>query len=155
LTELASLDSTIGLDVRYATTNNFMGAAFYDEAAVFLQRPAAEALVRAHRALRDEGYCLMIHDGYRPWYVTKMFWDATPEDIRLFVADPERGSRHNRGAAVDLTLFDLPTGMAVEMVSRYDESSDRAFADYPGGTSRQRWLRELLREAMEDVSFTV
>mgnify|MGYP001371863654 CR=1 FL=1 len=154
LVELVALDSTIRLDVRYATTNNFMGEVFYSEARAFLQRPAAEALVRAHRGLAERGYGLLVHDGYRPWYVTKMFWDATPESLREFVANPARGSRHNRGCAVDLTLFDLATGQAVEMPSGYDEFSPRAYADYPGGTSRQRWHRALLRQAMEAQGFT-
>jgi D-alanyl-D-alanine dipeptidase len=155
LAELVALDPTIRLDVRYATTNNFMGEVFYTEGRAFLQRPAAEALVRAHRALADRGYGLLIHDGYRPWYVTRMFWDATPEPLRIFVADPSLGSRHNRGCAVDLTLFDLSTGLPVEMPGGYDEMSPRSFPDYPGGTTRQRWHRELLRQAMEAQGFTV
>lgn len=155
LVELRSLDSSIQYDIRYATTNNFMGVKFYSEARAFLQRPAAVALVRVHRALKDKGYGLLIHDAYRPWYVTKMFWDATPDSLKIFVADPMKGSRHNRGCAVDLTLCDLKTGKAVEMVSGYDEFSDRAFPDYMGGTSLQRWYRELLREAMESEGFQV
>ena len=155
LVNLSTLDSTIRFDIRYATENNFMSSVFYSEAKAFLQRPAAEALVRVHRKLKDLGYGVMIHDGYRPWYVTKMFWDATPEDKRVFVADPSIGSRHNRGCAVDLTLYDLKTGEPVEMVSGYDEFSDRAFPEYPGGTSLQRWRRELLRSAMEAEGFDV
>jgi D-alanyl-D-alanine dipeptidase len=87
--------------------------------------------------------------------VTRMFWDAMPADKRWLVADPSRGSRHNRGAAVDLTLYDLATGQAVEMPGTYDETSERSFPGYPGGTSRQRWHRELLRRAMEGEGFTV
>ncbi len=153
LVELVRLEPSIKLEIRYATTNNFLGTRFYDEARAFLQRPAAEALVRAHRALRQQGYGLLIHDAYRPWYVTKMFWDATPIDRRWLVADPAQGSRHNRGSAVDLTLYDLATGLPVEMPSTYDESTDRAYADYPGGTTRQRWHRALLRRAMEAEGF--
>ncbi len=155
LIEIAELDSTIQLDIRYASTNNFMGAVFYDEPRAFMQRPAAEALARVSGALRERGYGLLIHDAYRPWYVTKMFWDATPEEQKLFVADPEQGSRHNRGCAVDLTLYDLQTGEPVAMVGGYDEFTERSYAEYPGGTSRQRWLRELLREAMEREGFEV
>ncbi|HSM60609.1 MAG TPA: M15 family metallopeptidase, partial [Longimicrobiales bacterium] len=155
LVELVTLDPTIRLDIRYASTNNFMGEVFYPEPRAFLQRPAAEALVRAHRWLGERGYGLLVHDGYRPWYVTKMFWDATPEGMKVFVADPASGSRHNRGAAVDLTLYDRATGEPVEMPGGYDEFSPRSFPDYPGGTSRQRWHRELLREAMEREGFTV
>ena len=84
-----------------------------------------------------------------------MFWDATPEDKHDFVADPAKGSRHNRGCAVDLTLYDLKTGRPVEMPGGYDEMSRRAYPDYPGGTSRQRWQRDLLRRAMEAEGFTV
>jgi D-alanyl-D-alanine dipeptidase len=155
LVDVTALDPTIRLDVRYATENNFMGARFYDQPRAFLQRPAAEALARASRRLRERGYGLLVHDAYRPWYVTRMFWDATPDSQKVFVADPASGSRHNRGAAVDLSLYDLETGRPVEMPSGYDEFSPRAYPDYPGGTSRQRWHRELLREAMEAEGFSV
>ena len=155
LVELTSLDPTIKLEIRYATTNNFLGTRFYDEARAFMQRPAAEAVVRANQKLRTLGYGLLIHDAYRPWYVTKMFWDATPVDKHWLVANPAEGSKHNRGAAVDLTLFDLATGKPVEMPSTYDESTGRAYADYPGGTSLQRWHRALLRNAMVSEGFIV
>lgn len=155
LVPVASLDPTIRLDVRYATTNNFMRAAFYSSARAYLQRPAAEAVARASRALRPLGYGLLVHDAYRPWYVTKMFWEGTPAAQRIFVADPAQGSRHNRGAAVDLTLYDLRTGRPVEMPGGYDEFSNRSYPYYPGGTSLQRWHRALLRGAMEAEGFTV
>ena len=155
LVDLRRLDAGLKFDIRYAGTDNFMGFPLYERAGAFLQRPAAEALVRANRALKPLGFGLMIHDGYRPWRVTKLFWDATPPDAHIFVADPAKGSRHNRGCAVDLTLYDLKTGRAVEMTSRYDEMSPRAFADYPGGTSLQRWRRDLLRRVMEAEGFDV
>jgi D-alanyl-D-alanine dipeptidase len=155
LVELAKLDPTIHLDIRYATANDFLGRAVYTQARAFLQRPAAEALVRALHRLQSYGYGLLIHDGYRPWYVTKIFWEATPTDGKIFVADPAQGSRHNRGCAVDLTLYDLKTDEPVEMTGLYDEMSPRSFPDYPGGTSLQRWHRDLLRWAMESEDFTV
>ena len=155
LVDLKRLDAGLKFDIRYASTDNFMGFPLYERAGAYLQRPAAEALVRASRALKPLGFGLMIHDGYRPWPVTKLFWDATPPDAHIFVADPAKGSRHNRGCAVDLTLYDLKTGQAVEMTSRYDEMSPRAFADYPGGTSLQRWHRDLLRRVMEAEGFDV
>ncbi len=155
LTELVALDSTIRLDIRYATDANFLSAPVYTQARAFLQRPAAEALVRAHRRLALQGYGLLIHDGYRPWYVTKMFWDGTPPAQHDFVADPSQGSRHNRGGAVDLTMYDLRTGKPVVMTGGYDEMSDRSYPEYPGGTSRQRALREILRAAMESEGFSV
>lgn len=155
LVDITQLDNTIKLDIRYATTNNFMSSIFYDQAKAFMQRPAAEALVNVHRNLKAKGYGLMIHDAYRPWYVTKMFWDATAESLKHFVADPKKGSRHNRGCAVDLTLYDLKTGEAVDMVATYDEFSDRSFPYYPGGTTKQRWLRKLLRNSMEAEGFEI
>ncbi len=155
LVEVAALDPTIKLDIRYASTNNFLGSVFYSQPKAFLQRPAAEAVVRINAKLKKLGYGLLIHDAYRPWYVTKVFWDATPNDGKIFVADPSQGSRHNRGMAVDLSLYDLRTGKPIEMVGTYDELSDRSYPDYPGGTSLQRWNRELLRDAMESDGFTV
>jgi D-alanyl-D-alanine dipeptidase len=153
LVEPARLDSSIHLDVRYATTNNFLGSVFYSSAHAFLQRPAADALVRAAHGLRRLGYGLLIHDAYRPWYVTKVFWDATPPESRWLVANPAQGSKHNRGAAVDITLYELATGKPVEMPSTYDEATPRATADFPGGTSRQRWHRALLRRVLEAEGF--
>ncbi len=155
LVELTTLDPAIHLDIRYATTNDFLGAPVYTQARAFMQRPAAEALVRALHKLQPLGYGLLIHDAYRPWYVTKIFWDATPPEGKIFVADPSQGSRHNRGCAVDLTLYDLVTGKPIEMPGTYDEMSPRSFPDYPGGTSLQRWHRDLLRRAMESEGFTV
>ena len=155
LTELVTLDSSIHLDIRYASDRNFLSTPMYSQARAFLQKPAAEALVRAHRKLAAEGYGLLIHDGYRPWYVTKMFWDGTPADKHTFVADPANGSRHNRGGAVDLTMYDLKTGRPIITTGGYDEMSDRSYPQYPGGTSRQRALREILRAAMESEGFHV
>jgi D-alanyl-D-alanine dipeptidase len=155
LVELAPLDPSIGLDIRYATTNDFLGTPVYSQARAFLQRPAAEALLRVLQKLKPLGYGLLIHDAYRPWYVTKIFWDATPPEGKIFVADPAQGSRHNRGCAVDLTLYDLASGKTIEMPGTYDEMSPRSYPDYPGGTSLQRWHRDLLRRAMESEGFTV
>ncbi len=155
LVELSKLDPSIRLDVRYASDNNFLGLPVYAQARAFLQRPAAEALLRAGRRLAGRGYGLMVFDGYRPWYVTRMFWDATPPAQRIYVADPARGSRHNRGCAVDLSLYELASGLPVEMTGGYDEMTPRSFPDYPGGSARQRWHRDLLREAMEAEGFSV
>ncbi len=155
LVDLTTLDPGIKLDIEYATPNNFLGTPVYEEAKAFLQRPAAEALARVAQKLRPLGYGLLIHDAYRPWYVTKIFWDATPPDKKIFVADPQQGSRHNRGCAVDLTLYDFKTGTPVVMTGGYDEMSERSYAFYPGGTSLQRWHRALLRRALEAQGFAV
>jgi CubicO group peptidase (beta-lactamase class C family)/D-alanyl-D-alanine dipeptidase len=155
LVELRRLDTTIHYDIRYATSNNFMGTPFYSSAHAFMQRPAAEAVARASAELHKLGYGLLVHDSYRPWYVTKMFWDGTPADKHIFVADPSQGSRHNRGCAVDLTLYDLKTGAPIQMTGGYDEMTDRSYPLYPGGTTSQRWHRDVLRHAMEAQGFNV
>lgn len=155
LVELVKLEPSLKLDIRYATRDNFLGTPVYPAARAFMERQAAEALVRVHRALKIRGYGLLIHDSYRPWWVTKLFWEATSTREREFVADPAKGSRHNRGSAVDLTLFDLATGNVIEMPGGYDEMSTRSYPTYPGGTSLQRWHRDLLRAAMEQQGFTV
>ena len=157
LVELVKLDAGIRLDIRYATTNNFMGRPVYRQARAFLQRPAAEALVRANASLKPRGYGLLVFDGYRPWSVTKAFWDSATQAQRDigFVANPAEGSKHNRGCAVDLTLYKLSTGSEVTMPSAYDEFSERAFPAYQGGTAESRANRDLLRSAMEAEGFTV
>ena len=155
LVEIVALDPSVKLDIRYASSNNFMGRPFYQQARAFLQRPAAAALVRAHKRLEKDGYGILVHDGYRPWSVTKAFWDATPANKKDFVADPAKGSRHNRGCAADITLYDRRTGAAVEMTSDYDEMTERAYPDYTGGTAAQRKLRDLLRAAMEAEGYMV
>ena len=155
LVEIVKLDTTIKLDIRYATKNNFLGKPVYKQARAFLQRPAAEALVRVNQALREKGYGVMIFDGYRPWSVTKVLWDSTPKEKKIYVADPAVGSRHNRGCAVDLTLYELKTGQAMKMPSAYDEMTERSHPDYACATPEATRLRDLLIAAMREEGFTV
>ena len=155
LVELTSLDKTIKLDIRYATSNNFVGRPVYPEARAFLQKPAAKGVVEVHQKLKERGLGIVIFDGYRPWSITKLFWDVVAEDQRKFVADPAKGSKHNRGCAVDLSVFDLKTGELIDMPSGYDEFTERASPTYAGGTDKQRANRDMLRKLMEDVGFTV
>jgi D-alanyl-D-alanine dipeptidase len=155
LVELITLDNSIKLDIRYATANNFVGRQVYPEARAFLQRPAAEALVRVNKKLKKKHLGLVIFDGYRPWAITKLFWEVTPEDKRKFVANPDKGSKHNRGCAVDLSVYDLRTGKLIEMPSGYDEFSERASPNYNGGTDEERANRDMLRRVMEAEGFTV
>ena len=143
------------LDIRYATANNFVGRPVYPEARAFLQRPAAEAVIRVHKQLKKKGLGIVVFDGYRPWTITKLFWDVVPEDKRKFVADPTKGSKHNRGCAIDLSIYDLKTGELIPMPSGYDEFTERASPDYKGGTDKERTNREMLRALMEAEGFTV
>lgn len=155
LIELVKLDKTIKLDIRYARADNFVGRAVYTEARAFLQKPAAEAVARAHQKLKKLGLGLMIFDGYRPWSVTKLFWEVTPEDKRKFVANPQTGSRHNRGCAVDLSIYNLKTDKLVDMPSDFDEFTERASPDYKGASEIQTKNRDLLRKMMEAEGFIV
>lgn len=155
LVELKKLDKSIKLDIRYATADNFMGRVVYPEARAFLQRPAAEGVVRVHKLLKKEGLGLAIFDGYRPWSITKLFWDTVTLEQRKFVADPATGSKHNRGCAVDLTMFDRKTGKLLPMPSGYDEFTERASPNYTGGTDEERANRDRLRQLMEAEGFTV
>ena len=155
LVELVRLDPSIRLEIRYATEKNEFGRPFYKEARAFLQRPAAEALARVNASLKAKGYGLLVFDGYRPWSVTKQLWDLTPADKKVFVANPKNGSRHNRGGAVDLTLYDLKTGREADMGGRYDEMTPRSYVTYEDGPKDALARRDLLRGAMEKEGFFV
>lgn len=155
LIELIKLDKTIKLDIRYARADNFVGKPVYTEARAFMQRPAADAIVKVHQKLKKKNLGLVIFDGYRPWSVTKLFWEVVTEDQQKFVANPEKGSKHNRGCAVDLSIYDLKTGELLEMPSDFDNFTEKASPDYKGGTAKQRENRDLLRKLMEAEGFTV
>ena len=155
LVELSKVDTTFRFDIRYATTNNFAGQPVYKEARAFLQQPAAECLKEAHEELKSMGYGLLIFDAYRPWSVTKLFWDITPAKNKMYVAKPSKGSRHNRGCAIDLSLYDLKTGKEIEMTGAYDEMSARSHRSYTGGTLEQRKNRDLLIKVMRSYGFSV
>ena len=155
LVELVKLDPSIKLDTRYATANNFVGKVIYKEARAFLQRSAADSLVRIHQTLKDEGYGLVIFDGYRPLSATKLFWEVTPPEKKKFVANPANGSRHNRGCAVDLGLFDLKSGANLDMPTDFDDFTAKAAIDYAGANDLQKKNRSILRKAMESDGFKV
>jgi D-alanyl-D-alanine dipeptidase len=154
LIELVTLDPAIKLDMRYATANNFTGRVLYDEARAFLAAPAAQAVARASTAAQADGFGLTIYDAYRPWRITKKLWDATPVGPKKeYVANPKRGSKHNRGCAVDLTLHDLRTGQLVEMPTEFDDFSEKAHRDYMGATPAALTNRARLQRYLEAEGF--
>jgi CubicO group peptidase (beta-lactamase class C family)/D-alanyl-D-alanine dipeptidase len=155
LVNLRRVDPTMRFDIRYAGVRNFLGLPVYASPDAWLEKSAAEALRRVNFRLRRQFLQLMVLDAYRPWHVTKIFRDATPPHLHDYVADPAKGSRHNRGCAVDVTLFDLRRMMEVPMVSGFDEMNHRAWPLNPGGTEYQRHYRDLLRRSMEAEGFTV
>jgi D-alanyl-D-alanine dipeptidase len=138
-------------DVRYATTNNFMHARLYPVSRVLLRRPAAIALHEVERELARDGLGLKIFDGYRPYRVTVRMWK--PIRNPDFVADPAKGSRHNRGAAVDLTLIDLRTGRELPMPTGYDDFTPRARQDFNDLPAEAVANRARLREVMTKHGF--
>lgn len=153
LVELVRLDPKLRLDIKYARDDNFIGHAFYPEARAFLISSAAHALARAHARARKDGYGFTIYDAYRPLSATKVMWDATPRHLRNYVANPKRGSKHNRGCAVDLTLNDLVTGQQVEMPSPFDEFTRRAHRDYMAASPEALANRARLERYMEAEGF--
>lgn len=155
LVELIKLDPTLKLDIRYATKNNFLKRVIYKEAKAFLQKPVAEALIKVQKRVKKDDYSLLIFDGYRPWSVTKLFWDEIDPSKRNFVADPKAGSIHNRGCAVDLSLFDLKKEKEAKMPSEYDTFNESAYPSYTGGTKEERDKRDYLINAMKEEDFTV
>lgn len=151
LVEIRSVDPEIG-----TPPANPSGAAATEEPVYrkfWLQRPAALALARAHRRLKSLGYGLVVNDAYRPWYITKYLKLSLPPEQGKYMADPAKGSHHNRGTAVDVALFELATGRPADMGYGPGELSERASSSYPGGTSLQRWHRLLLRSAMAANGF--
>ena len=155
LVDLKKIDNKLKLDIRYASENNFMRSKFYNSSRAFLNSEAAQNLLNAHRELEKKGYGIVIFDAYRPWYVTKMFWEGTPEALKHFVADPEKGSVHNRGCAIDIGLYDMITGKNIDMISGYDEFTERAYPNYNGGEKSKRDIRDLLISTMEKNNFSV
>ena len=155
LVDIESLNNSIKLDIRYATKNNFMQTKFYKQPKAFLNYAPAQNLISAHKELNDFGYGIVIYDAYRPWFITKMFWEGTPNELKHFVADPNKGSVHNRGCAVDIGLYDLKTEKIIKMISGYDEFSEKAYPDYPGGTLEERKIRDLLIDIMNKNNFDV
>ena len=157
LVDLAAVDPTIRIDLRYATTDNFTGAAVYPVARCLLRRDAADRLARVQRRLRADGYGLLVWDCYRPLSVQERFWTLVPDE--RYVARPARrdgrpvaGSKHNRGAAVDVTLVDA-SGAPLPMPTGFDDFSERAHRGAPGVKPVARANAARLESAMTAEGF--
>lgn len=153
LVDVRKYDPEIRLALAYASPRNSYGFALYDRNVALLQRPAARALARANASLKPLGFVLQLSDAYRPWHVTKFLHISANPQMRKFVASPNAGSHHNRGTAVDVTLFDLAAGREADVGHLGGELSERAHSFFPGGTSLQRWHRLVLRTALERQGF--
>lgn len=151
LVELIKINSTFVLDIRYATTNNFTGKKVYPSAHCFLQEPAAKALNLVQKDLAKKGLGLKIWDGYRPLSVQKIFWKICSNP--KYVANPAKGSKHNRGCAVDCTIIELKTGKELAMPSLFDEFSIRANRRYEKMAPQARRNCQALEEIMKKYGF--
>lgn len=148
----------IVLDIRYATTDNFTGEVVYPCARCYLRKEVAERLAKVQELARQLGLGLKIYDGYRPYRVQARFWELVPDE--RYVAKPKMengkiviGSRHNRGAAVDVTLVD-ENGDELEMPTGFDDFTPKAKPDYAGGSEQSRANRDLLIRVMSSQGFT-
>lgn len=152
MVDITSLDSDFVIDVRYATENNFTGEVLYPVPRVFLRKAAAMALVDAHKELKESGMRFLVFDGYRPVSVQEKMWEIMPDE--RYVADPKKGSRHNRGAAVDLTIVDS-LGNPLDMGTDYDDFTEKATPDYADVSDEVKENRQFLVELMKRHGFSV
>ncbi len=150
-TELSVLDNTITLDMRYATTNNFVKAQMYDCGRCFVRPEAAKAVAKAHKILKDKGYGgLKMFDCYRPRPYQKRLWDKMPDS--RYVTPPWKGSQHTRGLAVDLTVIDK-NGNELDMGTPFDTFTAEAHSGYKNLPKQVLNNRQLLRGVLESVGF--
>lgn len=140
-------------DVKYATTDNVTKLVLYETPGVFLRSPAAYALKNVAAELALNGIGLVVYDGYRPYSITKKIWESVLDED--FAASPKTGSRHNRGCAIDLGLYDLKTGELLEMPTVFDEFTPKAGHPYQDLPLTVRANRALLRSIMEKHGFLV
>lgn len=150
IVDILSVDSTIVLDIRYATDNNFTKTKLYPVARAKLRREAAESLAAVNQELRSHGLRLKVYDAYRPLAIQWKLWEVVPNED--YVADPRKGSRHNRGAAVDLTIIDS-LGNELEMPTPYDDFTEKAWHSYGSLPDSVRKNRAMLKEMMERHGF--
>lgn len=145
IVSLLSLDSTFVLDIRYATENNFTKTKLYPVAIAKLRRQPAESLVAVNRELQQQGLRLKIYDAYRPLSIQRKLWEVVPDEN--YVANPNKGSRHNRGAAVDCTIVDS-LGNELAMPTPYDDFTEKAWHTYDALPDSVKRNRELLKQTM-------
>ncbi|MNJ97201.1 D-alanyl-D-alanine dipeptidase [compost metagenome] len=141
------------LDIKYATKDNFMKRVMYPQARAFARKPVVLQLKRVQAELKKKGYGLKIFDAYRPYSITVAFYKEASD--KMFVANPNKGSRHNRGCAVDLTLIDLKTGQELEMPTPYDSFAPEAAITYTNLPPQIIKNRQLLINTMRKYGFRV
>lgn len=154
LVDLAQAVSGLKFDLRYAQADNCFGQALTDDQRAFLDADAAQALAQAQQYLKPYGYGILVWEAYRPWSVSKLAYDALPADKKSMLPAPEAGFSHNTGRSIDVSLYLLANGENAGMISGFDEPSVRQYASFAGGTTLERYRRDLLRSAMQMAGFT-
>ncbi|RLD87340.1 MAG: D-alanyl-D-alanine dipeptidase [Bacteroidetes bacterium] len=153
LVEINKYIPDIILDIRYATSNNFTGMQIYNQPKAFTRLPVVKALKHVQKELKQTGLGLIIYDAYRPYTATVKFYEVYHDTN--YVASPYSGSRHNRGAAVDISLVDLKTGKGLEMPTPFDDFTEKAHPDYTDLPAQVIKNRQLLIDIMKRNGFTV
>lgn len=154
LVDLAQAVPGLKFDLRYAQADNCFGQALTDDQRAFLDADAAQALAHAQQYLKPYGYGILVWEAYRPWSVSKLAYDALPTDKKSMLPSPEAGFSHNTGRSIDVSLYLLANGENAGMISGFDEPSVRQYASFAGGTTLERYRRDLLRSAMQMAGFT-
>lgn len=154
MVELIKLDKDFVLDIRYATANNFTGKVLYDCPRAFLRKEVAKDFLQAHKEFKKLGYVIKIYDAYRPLSVQWRLWNNTPD--KNYVADPKKGSMHNRGCAIDMSLVDAKTKKELDMGTEYDFFGIEAHISHEPKLSAQvQQNRKMMREVMAKYGFTM
>ena len=153
MTELKSIVPNIQYELKYASSDNFTRVRLYPAQTkqTYLRKEPAEALAKVATELANKGIGIWVWDAYRPYHVTKRFWDLIQDE--RYVAHPAKGSGHNRGIAIDMTLYELKTGRLLDMPTAFDDFSEKAHHGYKNLSSTQLENRELLRNIMEKYGF--
>lgn len=154
LVDLAQAVPGLKFDLRYAQADNCFGQALTDDRRAFLDADAAQALAQVQQYLKPYGYGILVWEAYRPWSVSKLAYDALPTDKKSMLPAPDVGFSHNTGRSIDVSLYLLATGENAGMISGFDEPSVRQYASFAGGTTLERYRRDLLRSAMQMAGFT-
>ena len=154
LVRIRSVIPNVKFDLRYTDSNNIFGVPLFEATEAFAEAETVSALKKVADKLSARGFGLLVWEGYRPWYVSKLASDLLPKDKKDMLPPPDKGEDRNTGRTVDVSLYDLVTGEAVNMISDFDEVSVRQYPGFTGGTERQRNLRDMLAAVMKECGFT-
>ena len=152
LVDIKALDTSLLIEIKYATADNFLKKVFYTDSNAYLRPQVAQALIKVQQELKDKGLGLKIWDAYRPMQAQEMMWTALPDP--RYISDPKMGGRHTRGTAVDLTLVELNTGKELKMPTEFDNFTEKAHRDQVYCDPIVKANMKLLDEVMNKFGFT-